>query len=84
MKIVTIIFQVCIPLHNLEIIETVDIEAAFLQSHTINHNVYILPLPEARQDGIIWKLKKTVYGLNDASHVWYSSVKDLLLNNDCK
>ena len=66
------------------IIETIDIKAAFLQSRTINRNVYILPPPEARQDGILWKLKKTVYGLDDASREWYFSVKDLLLKNDCK
>ena len=66
------------------IIETIDIKAAFLQSRTINRNVYILPPPEARQDGIIWKLKKTVYGLDDASREWYFRVKDLLLKNDCK
>ena len=66
------------------VIETIDIKAAFLQSCTINRNVYILPLPEERQDGIIWKLEKTVYGLDDASREWYFSVKDLLLKNDCK
>ena len=65
------------------IIETIDIEAAFLQSRTINCNVYILPPPEARQDGILWKLKKTVYGLDDASREWYFK-KDLLLKNNCK
>ena len=52
----------------------------------INRNVYILPPPEARQDGILWQLKKTaaVYGLDDAPREWYFSVKDLLLKNDCK
>ena len=53
------------------IIETIDMKAAFLQSRTINRNVYILPPPEARQDGMLWKSKKTVYGLDDASHEWY-------------
>ena len=66
------------------IIERIDIKAAFLQSCTINRNVYILPPPEARQDGILWKLKKTVYGLDDVSREWYFSVKDLLLKSDCK
>ena len=66
------------------IIETIDIKAAFLQSRTISHDVYILPPPEARQDGILWKLKKTVYGLDEASREWYFSVKYLLLKNDCK
>ena len=66
------------------IIETIDIKAAFLQSRTINRNVCILPPPEARQNGILWKLKNTVYGLDDASREWYFSVKDLLLKNDCK
>ena len=54
------------------IIETIDIKTAFLQSHTINH---ILPPPEARQDDVIRKLKKTVYGLDDASRVLYFNVK---------
>ena len=63
---------------------TIDIKAAFLQSRTISRNVYILPPPEARQNGIIWKLKKAVYGLDDTSREWYFSVKDLLLKNDCK
>ena len=66
------------------IIEIIDIKAAFLQSRTINRNVYILPPLETRQDGIIWKLKKTVYGLDNVSREWYFSVKDLLLKNDCK
>ena len=39
---------------------------------------------EARQDGIIWKLKNTVYGLDDASCEWHLSLKHLLLKNDCK
>ena len=43
-----------------------------------------MPSPEARQDGIIWKLRKAVYRLDDASREWYFSVKDLLLKNDCK
>ena len=29
-------------------------------------------------------MKKTVYGLEDASREWYFNVKDLLLKNDCK
>ena len=57
------------------IIETIDIKATFLQRRTINRNVYTMPSPEARQDGIIWKFKKTVYGLDDASSEWYFSVK---------
>ena len=57
------------------IIETIDIEAAFLQSCTIDRNVFIVPPPEATQDGIIWKLKKTVYGLDDASREWFLSKK---------
>ena len=66
------------------IIDTIDIKAAFLQSRTINRNVYILLPPEARQDGIIWQLKKKVYGLDNASRKRYFSVEDLLLQNDCK
>lgn len=57
---------------------TIDIKAAFLQGQGIGRDVWLRPPPEFFR-GYIWKLKKTVYGLNDAARAWYFRVKDELL-----
>ena len=46
---------------------SVDIRAAFLQSRTLDRDVYMLPPLDIRKPGIIWKLKKPLYGLDDVS-----------------
>jgi len=40
--------------------------------------------PEAGVDNALWKLKKCVYGLADASLYWYNKVKELMLNSGGK
>ena len=57
---------------------TIDIKSAFLQGNPITREVYLFPPPEFF-NGKIWKLKKTVYGLNDAARVWYDTVKSELI-----
>ena len=57
---------------------TIDIKSAFLQGKEIDRNVFIRP-PKEFNDGCLWRLKKTVYGLNDAARAWYSRLKDVLL-----
>jgi len=53
-----------------------DIKTAFLQGKPIEREIYLLP-PKEFDDGInVWKLKKAVYGLNEASWYWYTRVKD--------
>jgi len=36
----------------------VDIRAAFLQSRTLDRDVFMLTPPDIKKPGIIWKLKK--------------------------
>ena len=55
-----------------------DVKFAFLQGHPINRDVFILP-PGEFCNGYLWKLKKTVYGLNDAARAWYERVKQELI-----
>ena len=57
---------------------TIDIKSAFLQGNKIERNVFIRP-PKEFNDGCLWKLKKNVYGLNDAARAWYARLKDVLL-----
>ena len=63
--------------------ETIDVKAAFLQGKKIERDIFVMPPPDAREIGIIWKLEKVVYGLDDASRNWYFSVKETLLELVC-
>ena len=62
---------------------TVDAKSAYLQGNNITRPVYLQPPPEYN-DGYVWKLKKTVYGLCDAARAWYMRVKEELLKLDLK
>ena len=57
----------------------VDVKAAYLQGNAIEREVFLKPPPEY-DEGMIWKLKKTVYGLCDAARAWYLRVKEKLEN----
>ena len=59
-------------------INTIDIKAAFLQGKNIERTLHINPPKEFRRSGYLWKLKKVVYGLCDASRSWYLKVCEVL------
>lgn len=59
-------------------VETTDIKSAFLQGSELNRNVLIKPPKEAEMKGKLWKLKKCLYGLKDASRQFYLKVKAIL------
>ena len=56
---------------------TVDVKAAYLQGSEIERTIFLRPPPEFN-NGFLWKLKKTVYGLCDTARAWYLRVKDEL------
>ena len=56
---------------------TLDVRAAYLQGNRIEREVFVKPPPEF-DNGMVWKLKKTVYGLSDAARAWYLRVKSEL------
>ena len=58
--------------------KTMDIKTAFLQGHKLERDIFIKPPNEKRKQGILWKLKKCVYGLVDASLHWYKRVKNFM------
>ena len=43
----------------------------------MNRDIFVKP-PKEAQTKNIWKLKKAVYGLNEASRCWYDKVKEEL------
>ena len=62
-------------------LRSIDIKTAFLQGEEIRREVFVKPPVEANcTANHIWKLKKSVYGLTDASLQWYSSIKKFMLS----
>ena len=59
-------------------VNSFDIKAAFLQGKLIQREVYLKPPKEAKSPEKLWKLRKVVYGLSDASRVWYLRVVEEL------
>ena len=56
--------------YNFKIV-SVDIRAAFLQAKTLDREVYVRPPKDQEKEGVIWKLLKPLYGLDDASRKFY-------------
>ena len=56
-------------------LRSIDIRAAFLQAKELERDKYLIPPKDVKKDGIIWKLKKPLYGLNDASRKFWLKVK---------
>ena len=67
----------CVAASNKWTVKVLDIKSAFLQGRDIDREVYVKPPVEAGK-GIVWRLKKTIYGLNDASRKWYLRIKGSL------
>ena len=59
---------------------SVGIPAAFLQSKVLDREVFLEPPADVKRQGIIWQLKKPLYGLDDASQKFWLRVKDVFLN----
>ena len=47
-------------------LRSIYIRGAFLQAKDLDRDVYLMPPKDVRKEGYIWKLKKPLYGLNDA------------------
>ena len=65
-------------------VKTTDIKSAFLQGNPIDREICIKPPKEAKVEiGKVWKLKRCLYGLNDAARKFYDSVVMELKNLGC-
>jgi len=56
-------------------IVSMDIRAAFLQAKTLDREVFVRPPDDIGKEGVIWKLLRPLYGLDDASRIFYLKVK---------
>ena len=59
-------------------IVSMDIRAAFLQAKTLDREVFVRPPKDIEKEGVIWKLLKPLYSLDDASRKFYLKVKETL------
>ncbi len=57
---------------------SMDIRAAFLQAKKLDREVFVRPPDDIKKEGVIWKLLKPLYGLDDASRKFYLKVKETL------
>ncbi len=64
-------------------VESTDIKSAFLQGQQLSREVYVVPPKEAGQQGYLWRLKKCMYGLNDAPRKWFLNVSEHLKQLGC-
>jgi hypothetical protein len=65
------------------VIKSMDIKSAFLQGMSLNRNVYLVPPKEANAGEKVWKLRRCLYGLNDAARQFYESVVEELSRLGC-
>ena len=59
-------------------IHSLDISSAFLQGDVMKRDIFVKPPVDAAPQGKIWKLKRCLYGLNDAPRAWYTRVRNEL------
>ena len=59
-------------------INSLDIKSAFLQGKEISRDLFVKPPKEAKTDNL-WKLLRTVYGLNDISRTLYLRARNELI-----
>lgn len=60
-----------------------DVKNAYLQGSQLDREVYMEAPPEERKEGVIWKLNKAVYGMNDAGRKWFFKVEETLGRLGC-
>lgn len=65
------------------LVKSTDIKSAFLQGKDMDRDLYIQPPKGFETPGKLWKLKKCLYGLNDAARKFYLSVKESLVSLGC-
>ena len=61
---------------------SLDIKTAFLNNNNLDRDIYVKPPKEAKTN-CVWKLRRTIYGLRDASRAWYLILKDKLIELGC-
>ena len=68
-------------------ISSLDFTGAFLQGSELDREVVVIPPPDLlkKTDNkrILWKLRKPLYGLNDAARRWWKKLDTAMINRGC-
>ena len=67
-----------------EKLRAIDIRAAFLQSDELKREVFVKLPKDIEEEGVIWRLRKPLYGLTDAGRRFWLRVKKILEENKFK
>ena len=59
-------------------INSIDFKSAYLQGEDLDREIILVP-PKEAETSKLWKLKKCVYGINDAGKKWYNELRKCLL-----
>ena len=62
------------------VLRSTDIRAAFLQDKCLDRDVFLELPRDVWKDGILWILKKPLFGLNDSSCNLWLNVKEFFAN----
>jgi len=65
-------------------VKSLDVKSAFLQGKPISREVYVMPPADVREENKVWKLKRCLYGLNDAPREWYNKLSEKLVGLGAK
>ena len=65
-------------------VKTIDVTAAFLQGKKIERKVLVRPPMEYRRQDEVWQLEKGLYGLKEASMLWFKEVTEFFTANGCQ
>ncbi len=52
--------------------------SSFLTREKINRIVHVEPPKECKKAGIVWRLRKGLYGLHEASRLWFEELSAYL------
>lgn len=55
--------------------KSLDVRSAFLQGFEIDREIFMKPPNDAEEKGVLWKLLRCPYGLNDAPRAWFKRVR---------
>ena len=62
-----------------------DVTSAFLQAKKLERDIYVQPPIECEyKTPTLWKLVRPMYGLDEASFLWYETIRDYLRERGCK
>ena len=65
-------------------LQSIDIKSAYLQSETLDREVFVKPPKELKKPGLIWALDKPAYGLIDSARNWHCSISNFLTSLGCQ